>query len=87
MLEVIEMDLMGLIENKNPLLAETMEDHRSIGDSCRANIHGGNEGRNDQDGDLDAEVAYDDPDSGRDSMQIDAETLQMAGFGIPGEDF
>ncbi len=82
MSEVIEMDVMGLIQKKHPLLAETMEDHRSIGGSCQAAHTGGDESQNDVD-----EATDFDPDAGKDPMEIDAETLQMAGYGIPGVDF
>ncbi len=82
------MDVMVLIQKKHPLLAETMEDHRSIGDSCHAATTGSSESRNDLDATDDVDDPRgDDPDAGKDSMQIDGETLQMAGFGIPGVDF
>ena len=87
MTEVIEMDVMALIEQRNPLLAETMEDHRNIGESCQAGLPGGSESRNDEDDGAEPDCVYDDPDAGNDPMQIDGETLQMAWFGIPGVDF
>lgn len=58
------MDVIALIERRSPLLAETMEDHRDIGDSCQASLPSGSESRTDVD-----EQADVDPDAGKDSMQ------------------